>query len=296
MLGYIVPEKSELKVREYELYTGYYCGICKSIEKRYGQIPRMVLSYDAVFLALVVSSMEPYQEQICVERCPIHPIKKRCIVYNQKGIDYSADMMLLLAYFNILDDLQDERSLKALAGRLLLKISYKKLMKIYKNKGIMIEAKLKELYSLEKEQCPSLDRAAEPFAKLMEEVFAVDNTPEYGEKVKLLRHIGYHIGKWIYLIDAFDDIEENLESGSYNPLICQFSYDKEKESSKEFKDRIQDRVEFNLLYYLAELAKTWEQFKTDKNQGLLENIIYFGLLRKTEQILGKGNIEDAEPL
>jgi len=160
----------------------------------------------------------------------------------------------------------------------------------------MIEEKLKELAELEREKCPSLDKAAEPFAKLMEEVFAAGNFIEQKEKEPMLRRIGYHIGKWIYLIDAFDDIEENYQNRTYNPLICQFGFPEGSESTEQFKKRISERVEFNLLFYLAELSKTWEEIKTDKNQGLIENIIYMGLLRKTEQILQKGNTEDAESL
>ena len=41
MLGYVTIEKNELKVRDYTLYQGYYCGICKSIARRIGQIPRL---------------------------------------------------------------------------------------------------------------------------------------------------------------------------------------------------------------------------------------------------------------
>ena len=126
MLGYVVPEKPELKVKELELYTGYYCGICKSIEKRYGQIPRMILNYDFVFLALVIASLSIDLEEIKLQRCPIHPLKERILVYEKNGIDYAADIMILLTYFKLMDDKQDERSIKAAAGVLLLKNSMKK--------------------------------------------------------------------------------------------------------------------------------------------------------------------------
>lgn len=296
MLGYIVTEKAELKVREYELYSGYYCGICKSIKQRYGQAPRLTLNYDSVFLALIISSLNSEKERIAFQRCPVHPLKKHVIVYDEAGVDYAADIMLLLAYFKFLDDRQDEGSAKASAGVLLLKKSIRKLMKTHGEKCIMIEKKLEELASLEKEKCPSLDRAAEPFAKLMEEVFAAESFREQAEKEAFLRRMGYHIGKWIYLIDAYDDIEENAKSGAYNPLICQFEYVAGAETPDQFRSRIVERVEFNLLLYLAELAKAWEELKSEKNQGLIENIIYLGLLRKTEQILRKGKTEDAKSL
>lgn len=295
MLGYIVPDKPELKVREFELYSGYYCGICKSIERRYGQIPRMTLNYDSVFLALVIASLDPKRERFEMERCPVHPLKRRLIVYDEAGIDYAADIMLLLAYFKLLDDLQDEGGAKAKAGAVLLKKTYKKLMKTHGEKCIMIESKLKELYQMEQEKCPSLDHAAEPFAKLMEEVFD-PGTSGGGNEAALLRRMGYHIGKWIYLIDAFDDLEENLKNGAYNPLLYQFEHDPDRESPREFRSRIRDRIEYNLLFYLSELALAWEQLNKEKNRGIIDNIVYFGLLRKTEQILSKGNTDDAKSI
>lgn len=299
MLGYIQPDKPELKIREFELYKAYYCGICKSVKNRYGQIPRLVLSYDAVFLALIlgaVGSKEGKIEKIKQERCPVHPIKKRPIVYDETAIDYAADMMLILAYFKLLDDKQDEGGIKASAGLLAMKNTYKKLMKIHGEKCIIVKDRLKELAKLEKEKCPSLDRAAEPFAQLLGEIFAADAFAKKPGKLEQLRRIGYHTGKWIYLIDAFDDIEDNAISGSYNPLIHQWNYKAKEESLIEFCKRIQDRTEFNLHYYLTELSRMWDGLEAVRNQELVENIIYSGLLRKTEEILSKGKTEDAKPL
>ncbi|NLY71876.1 MAG: hypothetical protein GX076_09415, partial [Clostridiales bacterium] len=275
---------------------GYYCGICKSIEKRYGQIPRLALNYDFVFLALVIGSLNADVEEVKLQRCPIHPLKKRIIVYEKNGIDYAADIMLLLTYFKLMDDRQDEKSIKAAAGAFILKNCIKKLMINHHDKCIMIEDKLKILYTLEKEKCPSLDQAAEPFAKLMEEVFSPEKFKESKDIDSNLRRIGYHIGKWIYLIDAFDDIEENIRNGSYNPLIYEFKYDASLETIEEFKERISERMELNLLLYLSELAKAWESLEIKKNKNLIDNIIYLGLLRKTEQILKKGKTEDEKSL
>ncbi len=293
MLGYVAPDKPELKIREYELYSGYYCGICKSVKERYGQIPRLVLNYDSVFLSLVLSALKSPIEEIRRERCLVHPLKKRAIVHNEAAVDYAADMMLLLAYFKLVDDKRDEGGIKPAAGLAALKRTYKKLMKNHGEKCIMIQGKLDELADLEGQKCTSLDRAAEPFAKLLEEVFAAESLIDDGETLKLLRKIGYHTGKWIYLIDAYDDLEENISSGAYNPLLLQWEYRPDQESMADFRNRIKERVEFNLLFYLAELSRAWDCLTVARNRELVENIIYSGLLRKTEEILKKGNTEDA---
>ncbi|MGI6751028.1 MAG: DUF5685 family protein [Anaerovoracaceae bacterium] len=293
MFGYIVPDKPELRVKDYELYNGYYCGICKSIGHRYGQIPRMVLSYDAVFLALIISSLDSEEEDIVKQRCIAHPIKSRIVVRRHWGIDYAADIMLLIAYFKLLDDKRDDGGIKTGSSLLALRNTFKKIMKSYGEKGIIMRSRIEELSLLEERKCGSLDRAAEPFAQFMKEIFVPEEILTDQLKAESLSRIGYHIGKWIYLIDAYDDIEENIKSGNYNPLIHQFEYSSpgkgdKAETIEGFCHRIGERVGYNLYFYLGEIAKAWKELDALKNKELIENIIYFGLLKKTEQILRKG--------
>lgn len=311
MLGYVKPDKPELKIKEFEIYGGYYCGICKSIAGRYGQLPRLTLNYDSVFLAILLAGISPEKEHIKIERCIIHPEKKRTILYDSPEIDYAADILLLLAYYKLKDDYQDEGSKKAALGAALMKGTYKKLRSTVPEKCAYVRDRLSELSRLEKENCPSIDRSAEPFAKLMEEVFDYPGWHKQGEAAdtaggaaessenadlsQTFRRIGYHLGKWIYLIDAFDDIEENVARKSFNPLLFQFEFDPKREEVSEFKDRIRERVERNLVLYLAEIAKSCDQLKFEKNQGLIENILYFGLMRKTEEVT-KGTEQNAEPI
>ena len=168
MLGYIKPDKPDLKIKEFEIYSGYYCGICKSIARRYGQLPRLALNYDSVFLAILIAGIDPAREHIKTERCIVHPVQKRTIIYDSKEIDYAADILLLLAYYKLKDDFQDEGSKKAALGAALMKGTYKKLKETSPEKCTYVEEQLKELTRLEKEKCASIDRSAEPFAKLMD--------------------------------------------------------------------------------------------------------------------------------
>jgi len=311
MLGYIKPDKPELKFKEFEIYSGYYCGICKSIARRYGQFPRLALSYDSVFLALLIAGISKNREHFKIQRCAVHPAKKRTILYDSVEVDYAADILLLLAYYKLKDDVRDERNVKAALGAALMKGTFKKLLNNVPSQCAYVEERLNELSRLEDEGCPSIDRSAEPFAKLMEEVFdypgrngAWDSDAEATPDIEsdsealsgVLRRIGYHLGKWIYLIDAYDDIEDNLKEKSFNPLILQFEFDPAKETVLDFRTRIRERVERNLVLYLAEIAECCRQLKFEKNQGLIENILYFGLMRKTEEILKKGTENDAESI
>lgn len=288
MLGYIKPDKPELKIKEFEIYSGYYCGICKSIAKRYGQFPRLSLNYDSVFLAILIAGINSEKEHFKTERCIVHPAKKRTILYDSPEADYAADILLLLAYYKLRDDIHDERSMKAALAAALMKGTFKTLLETVPDQCESVRDQLTELTRLENENCPSIDRSAEPFAKLMEEVFDYpgwrgdENAAALSEN---FRRIGYHLGKWIYLIDAYDDIEDNIKKKSFNPLLVQLEFDPGKETVEDFKSRIRERVERNLVLYLSEIAKSCSQLKFEKNQGLIENILYFGLMRKTEEIL-----------
>lgn len=288
MFGYIMPEKPELKIKEFDIYRAYYCGVCKSIGKRHGQIKRMTLTYDAAFLALLLCSVLKIETKMVKERCIVHPIKKSFVTYNEI-IDYSSDINIILAYNNIRDKWEDDKSKVALVGMAALKKSYKKLMVEYSEKCAIINKRLEDLSLLEKTKCDSIDAAAEPFAKLMEEVLDYEKLDN--ETRQVLRWLGYNLGKWIYLIDAFDDLEDDVKNSSYNPLLTHFKYN--GNDICDFKNQIKSQVEFILLYCLGEASRAFELLATKENKGILENIIYMGMLSKTDKILcqrscGKG--------
>ena len=311
MLGYVIPDKSELKVREYEIYTGYYCGICKYIGKTYGQLPRMALSYDAAFIALLLASVDPAPDAPRQEHCAVHHIKYKTVIRN-RAIEYSGDLMLILAWFKLLDDAQDEGKVSAKAGLTSLRHIYRKLEKKHPSLCALIDRKLRALNQLERENCRSIDRVAEGFAQVMDGIFRDGITWLYGpeeaaaaadqtEEKKPTLHetfakLGYHLGKWIYLIDAADDIEKDLENGTYNPLLYRFEYrddrgtyeagtPSEAETADQFRARIDERLRFNLYHYLAVISESVEDLDIKKNYGIIENVIYFGLNRRTDDVL-----------
>lgn len=292
MLGYVKIFKPELKVREYEIYCGYYCGVCKSIGKRYGQLPRMALSYDAAFLAILLESLSDSQDMPSQEHCAAHPIIKKKTIIRNDAIDFAADVMLILAWYKLIDDANDEGKSYAKVTKVLLKGIYKKLRKKHTALCTGIEAQLANLNTLEKEKCSGIDMSAEAFSKIMEIIFSEGVKTIYGESLEssgeyrdAISSIGYHMGKWIYLIDAADDIEENVQTGAYNPLIYRFEFDMKNETVKEFRTRIEEDLKFNLYHYLAMIGNCVDSLEIRKNKGIIENIIYFGLNRKTEEII-----------
>jgi hypothetical protein len=321
MFGYILPEKPELKMKEYELFRAYYCGVCKSIGKRHGQISRVTLNYDSTFLALLLSSLVEERVDVKRERCIVHPLQKRAIVKNNLLIDYAADMNIILAYYKLEDDWKDERSKKSFAVMQVLKPAFRKIRVNHKEKCGIIEARLEELSALEKQKCSSIDEAAEPFAKIMEEIMAYGEVCEEPKIEKILRWMGYNIGRWIYILDAYDDIEKDIREKTYNPFLYQYRYferageleiiasgcdsddcgssckgsgNQQDAKIEGFKSEIVESVDFSLTYTLNQISKGYELLATMGCSSIVENIVYMGMLRKTEQILKKGSCKGNE--
>ena len=317
MLGYVKIDKGELKVREYEVYTGYYCGVCKSIGRRYGQLPRMVLSYDAAFLAILLASLSDESDTPVQEHCIAHPVIKKKTVIRNRAIDYAGDVMLILAWYKFADDAADEGKAYAKPVMLMMKRIFRRLNSLYPELCSSVKCHLSALSALEREKCASIDMAAEAFSKIMEDIFTEGLQAVYGSEPpqqkppgdrgapgisgmqdepcgfaspgndtrELLARAGYHLGKWVYMIDAVDDIEENIESGAYNPLLFRFKFDAANETADEFRARIEPDLRFNLYHYLAMLSRCTDSLDIRKNAGIIENVIYFGLNRKTEEII-----------
>ncbi len=199
---------------------------------------------------------------------------------------------MTLSYYNLKDKWKDDASIISGAGMLFLMPGFKKARKRHPEKCRVMEKELVRLSLLEKEKCSSMDEAAEPFAKLMEEVMAYEPLCTDSRNEKILRWIGYNTGKWIYILDAYNDLAEDVKNNSYNPLIYQFGY--QGEDISEFAKKIRQRVEFNLIHALSQIAKGYQLLDIKQNKGLLENIIYMGMLRKTEEILGIRSREGIE--
>lgn len=293
MFGYVTPEKPELRIREYETFRAYYCGLCKTLAGNCGQLSRLVLSYDATFLAVLLSSLVGKGEQAVLQRCPLHPLKRRPVIKSYENVmRYAADINVILAYHNLRDNYMDEKSLKSLAAAAFLRNAAVSAGRRNPGKLSVIKEKLKGLRDEEKNGTDSMDRAAEPFAKLMEEVLAFETGELDGKDIQVLRWIGYNLGKWLYVIDACDDIEDDLRNGSYNPLLLKFG--KEGLDMEDIKEKMKKRTEFNLTYCLSEISKGIGLLNIRRNRGIIENIVYMGMLRKTEQILGTGSCGEVE--
>lgn len=221
MFGYVVPLRGELKVRELDAYQGIYCGLCHTLGRRYGFFPRLLLNYDFAFLAMVLAQPG---ETVGLERrrCVACPIRGKRVCQSRPGLDTAADESVILTYWKLRDSVADEGFFRGLSARVLsalLRPAYRKAALRRPDFDRRTVACLEELRTLERDKSPSLDRTADTFARILSAA-----APATGEELRdrAVEQMLYHVGRWIYLVDAWDDLGEDRTSGSYNPLLLRF--------------------------------------------------------------------------
>jgi len=278
MFGYVNVLKDDLKVRDYMMFRSYYCGLCKALGKTCSQSSRLGLSYDMTFLAVLLSSISDRACEIGTAPCLMHPFTKRTYVKNDPAIDYAANASALLYYSKMKDDWKDDKSLKALFGLLIYRKSYKKASKRYPRLSESIKQHLKKLSSLEAQNVTDIDRTADCFAKITEELFSPDFT---GENKRPAAWLGYNIGRWIYVMDAFSDLDKDIKKKNYNPFLPNTDikdYDK-------YKQNLADRLSVSLTFTLENAVSGFNLLKLYKNEEILKNILYLSLKSKQDKIL-----------
>ena len=222
MFGYVRTVNAELKVKEHDLYKATYCGLCRSMGKCTGQCSRMTLNYDFVFLALVRYAISPCEVKFKGRRCLAHPFFKRDSMEQNEILDYSAKASAILNYQKVLDDLNDEKGAKRLRAMLLRPfVAHSRKKAIKKDPSLFeldktISEKLSELNSIEKSASSGVDTPAACFGDILGEImsFGFDGTDK-----RIAYELGRHIGAWIYIADALDDMRDDAKKGRYNPFL-----------------------------------------------------------------------------
>lgn len=221
MFGYIKPESGELLVKENEQYKGVYCGLCKALGKHYGVTARLTLSYDCTFLALFLLGVQPECTGFHKGRCVVNPMKKCTFCTGHTDtLRLPSAFSVLTMYHKLKDDIHDSSFWGKLRSYCLLPLAirpYKKASRDYPELAAILAEMTQAQCAVEQDSEPSLDACAEPTAKMLSQVFAL--AAESPEQKRIFETIGYFMGKWIYVIDAADDLEDDLKKGAFNPLI-----------------------------------------------------------------------------
>ena len=271
MFGYVVMNKPEIKFKDFDMYRSFYCGLCRELKERYGLSGQITLTYDMTFVILLLSGLYEPPTKKGSTRCIVHPVRRQPVRKNAIT-EYAADMNIFLTYYKCKDDWNDERSIPGLIFGKLLEGKEKKSEKLWSKKVQTIVSCLDELSALEKENATDIDRVSGCFGRIMAEIFA------YREDVwePTLRRMGFYFGKFIYLLDAYDDVEEDVKKGNYNPISKDYII-------KGFDDRVKNM----LMMMMAETCREFEKLPIIKYTDILRNILYSGVWCRFENVSGK---------
>lgn len=275
MFGYIIINKGDMKFKEFDIYHSYYCGLCNALKHKYSKIGQLSLSYDMTFVVMLLSSLYEPETKLDQVKCAVHPFERHTIRCNEFS-DYGADMNVLFTYYKCRDDWEDDRKLFRLAYSRLLCRAYRSVCVRYGEKAKRIAGLMREMKQEEKRQSQDIDHMAGLFGEIMGEILAV-REDEWQEG---LRGMGNFLGKFIYLMDAYEDVEEDIRRQRYNPL-------KKKFNSPDFEEEIKTI----LTMMMAGCCREFEKLPVIENVEILRNILYSGVWYRYEMVHEKREAE-----
>lgn len=290
MFGYIKPFKPELRLKEFDTYKAVYCGLCHEMGRHFGPFSRFTLSYDFTFAALLSMALREEFSGFETARCMAHPLKKRPRAASCESLRLISACAMAMLHQKVRDNIADSGFLKGLAYRTALLFTTrmnKKAVSAYPPIGEILEQMMTQQFSLEKQQQVSIDAAAEPTAAAMSGMMAL--LSEEPDQKRILSRFGYLLGRWVYLVDALDDLSDDAQAGSFNPFLRRF----DPEGKFTGKDGLDQAKKAEIFEYgtgvlnitAGELAAAYELLTLRRYKTILDNVIYMGLSASVRQVL-----------
>lgn len=261
MFGYMTPSGEGFSEERQGRYRAYYCGLCRALQSRHGNLSRVTLSNDMTFLTILLTSLYEPEEETGTGRCLFHPVKERSYVMNEMSA-YCADMNVALAYHKCWDDWEDDRSLVGRAEAALLEKAYRQVEARYPEKCAAMESCLRAIGNVEKEQRMAPDEPANLTAQMLGAIF------RYKEEfwADTLEALGGALGRFVYLMDAYDDLAADRKKGRYNPLAAYAGQEDYEAFCQE-----------SLLLLMAQATEIFETLPLVLDVDILRNILYSGV-------------------
>ena len=267
MFGYIRPAAERLSEEDNELFRSAYCGLCHAMGRRYGASARFLLNYDFTLLAILLSL--PASPACGVRRCAAHPLKGCKAAMESPALYAAADCSIILAWWQIQDHIEDLGFWKGLRYRLAalpFSRAYRTARSFALDFDAAVRRHLEELHALERKGCTSIDAAAEPFAALLAEIASIETDEK---RRRVFSQLFYHLGRWIYLIDAADDFAEDAKSGNYNPLRFRYGLTVD-ELSEEAKRSLAETLDASI----RRMGEAYALLDAGAWQNVLDSIFY----------------------
>lgn len=264
MFGYVITNCKTLTEDQKVRFKALYCGMCKTLKQRYGNLERFTLSYDMTFLALVLSSLYEPEEHNGMERCAAHPFKPHCYAINSM-MEYAVDINVALAYHKCADNWQDDKNPAYAAAKLALKSAYLKARAHQEEKCIAIEQWMRDIRQIEQSGHEEIDPPMNLTGKMLGTLFRI-REDYWGET---LYRMGDGLGRFVYFMDAYDDLEKDVRRKKFNPL-----------KSLKDQENFEDLCKHALTMMMADCADAFEELPIVKDADLIRNIIYSGVWAK----------------
>ncbi len=274
MFGYLTPDQGDLRIREMALYRAAYCGICASIKRRYAYPYCALLSYDAVLLASIAGAYVEGETRSPV-RCQLNLLAK-VDAFAGPAEDYAADVNFLFAYYKCRDDAIDDRRWRAMALERLMRTHAKRAKERLGSPADDCEEALKALSAYESEKSGDLDATSMAWGSAMGSAFRA--LPGCGRDAVALEALGQHLGRWVYLLDAWDDLDRDEKQGVYNPLICRFGSAAAARAERE-------HLAWILEALLNNASASAQLLRQDERAPLWRNVIERGTSMRTQAVL-----------
>lgn len=289
LFGYVKPRRPELLVRELEEYNGIYCSLCKSLGKEYGFSARLALNYDCTFYALVLLSALPKPPpEFRKGRCVVNPLKK-CVFCKADGreLTQASALTMILVYYKLIDDIQDSGMMKKLPLLLLLpmaKHAWRKAVGRSPRIGKIVAQEMEKQRKVEQGGFPELDLCAEPSAEMMERIMEVSSgEAPSSSKARIYNRFGYYLGRWIYFMDAADDLADDLKAGAFNPFTVKFHLT--RESPPEDLQKAKAYANEILNQTLSQLGAAFNLMETNAMGPIVKNVVFLGLPQVQKELL-----------
>lgn len=283
MFGYIRPHAPELKVREDTYYRGIYCGLCRAMGRCTGCLSQLTLSYDFAYLALIRLAATEEAVHFTPRRCLAHPLTRRSVAEPNEALDYCARSAALLGYHKLRDDVDDERGWHRTRARLALPALAAMRRRAAKEGSMRvldgeIGDALDALHALEAANTPSVDQPADAFGALMR---ALASHGLDGIEARVAGELGFHLGRWIYVLDALDDYADDCAKGRYNPFAA-------ARGGEPLTDAIRQSYADALTAELMGVESALDLLDLDANPdnaGVLRNVLYLGMPQAARKVL-----------
>ena len=281
MLGYVRAYKPDMKMKDYELYKGIYCSLCRALGRNYSPLAQLFLSYDFALACVLRLAAAEKGCAFSKKRCPYNPSKK-CMICGSKDVfDFCAHAVIITVYYKVLDNLHDKGFFSKLAAALVfpaVALMHKKAARLAPEAEKAVADAMKLQAETEAEKSPSIDEAAHPSAQALATVFSLGFE---GETKEALSKIGYMTGRFVYILDAADDLEDDLKKGAFNPFCG------EDISGAESRKNFAEKVRGMLNLTQSNALESLDMLEVKRFYDIMDNILLEGLSNCAEKVLSK---------